>query len=65
MSDVAKAIAENTSHFVVPGMGLVDIRESSSLRWIDMIMPKQKEEPKEDNRSCKEIAEDMWARIRG
>lgn len=60
-------IADNTTHFVTP-KGMEDYGKTFKQRWIDLIAPKdnkQEEEQKEDDRPSEEIAEDIWARIRG
>ena len=66
ITDALKAIAENTSHYLIPGIGVVDHGTVLTARWTDATKQteKEEEEPEED-RSCGEIAHDMWQRIRG
>lgn len=62
VTDALKAIAENTTHFA--GLdGIVDYGTSLSMRWIDALEPQQ-QEVEEDDRSCTEIVDDIWERIR-
>lgn len=61
VTDVLKAIAENTTHYLGAD-GLFDYGTSINLRWIDALKP-QKEEPIDD-RPCTEIVHDIWERIR-
>ena len=63
MTDALKAIAENTTHFA--GLdGIVDYGTSLSMRWIDALEPQKEEAVEEDDRSCTEIVDDIWERIR-
>ena len=63
VTDALKAIAENTTHFA--GLdGIVDYGTSLSMRWIDALEPQKEEAVEEDDRSCTEIVDDMWERIR-
>lgn len=63
VTDALKAIAENSTHFIVPGHGAVDYGSFLQTRWIDAINPEPEPEP--DPRSCTEIATDIWKNIRG
>ena len=63
VTDALKAIAENTTHFA--GLdGIVDYGTSLSMRWIDALEPQKEEAVEEDDRSCTEIVDDIWERIR-
>ena len=66
ITDALKVIAENASKSVVPGIGVVDVGSTLTKRWIDMTKP-QKPEPKEpeDTRTCREITDGIWQRMRG
>lgn len=56
------AISSNTTHFM--GFeGIVDYGNTLTSRWIDIIEPKPIEPI--DDRPCEEIANDIFARIRG
>jgi hypothetical protein len=66
VTDVLKLIAENAQKAAVPGVGVIDVGATLSKRWIDLTQPeKQEPEKPEDTRSCREITDDIWARIRG
>ena len=66
VTDALKAITENTTHFLIPGVGAADYGTSLRMRYADLLDPTPKEpEAPEDTRSAKEIAADMWTRIRG
>ena len=55
ISDALKCIAENTMHFAGGS--------SMTKRWVDVVETKEPEP--EDPRPCKEIAADIFKRIRG
>lgn len=64
VTDALMAIAENTTHLV--GMdGVVDYGKSLQTRWIDMLDDTPIEPQETDDRPCEEIAQDIFARIRG
>ena len=65
ITDALKAIADNTTVFLVPGVGQIDCGTRILKRWIELEDNAKKEVKKEDPRSCGEIVEDMWKRIRG
>lgn len=70
ITDALKIIAENTSHFLLPGHGAIDYGSTLSKRWIELESPEEKEKltkpsAEEDTRSCTEFAADVWKRIRG
>jgi hypothetical protein len=59
-------IAENAQKAAVPGVGVIDVGATLTKRWIELMQPeKQEPEEPEDARSCREITDDIWARIRG
>ena len=63
VTDALKAIAENTTHFA--GLdGIVDYGTSLSMRWIDALEPQEEKIEEPDDRSCAEIVDDIWERIR-
>ena len=57
-------IAENTTHLIT-NQGVVDYGKCINKRWAELIDPPKQVEKEEDNRPSEEIAEDIWARIRG
>lgn len=70
LTDALKLIAENTSHYLVPGLGAFDYGSTMSKRWIEMELPEENKKrttprAEEDPRSCTEFAADVWKRIRG
>lgn len=67
VTDALKTIAENTSKAAIPGVGVVDFGTVLTKRWAELAEPEKqkKEEAPEDNRPAREIAVDIWARIRG
>ena len=69
ITDTLKAIADNTMQFIVPNVGAVEYGTKIQTRWIELertIPTREPEKEKvEDTRSCSEIANDMWTRIRG
>ena len=62
ITDVLKAIAENTTHYQ-GAEEMFDYGSSISMRWIDVIEP-QEEVKETDDRSCTDIVDDIWERIR-
>lgn len=66
ITDALKVIAENTSKTYDHGVGVVGIGSTLTKHWIDMTKP-QKPEPKEpeDTRTCREITDGIWERMRG
>ena len=62
VTDALKIIAENTTHYQ-GAEEMFDYGSTLNARWIDVLEP-QKEEPTDD-RSCEEIVDDIWERIRG
>jgi len=65
ITDALKVIVENTSKAPVLGVGIVDYGTILSNSWYDLIQPKEKEEIPKDTRSCQEITQDIFKRIRG
>ena len=71
VTDALKVIAENTSHFLIRGVGAVDYGVTMSKRWVEMELPQPEEKKptrpnaEDDPRPCWEIATEMWTRIRG
>ena len=63
IANALKAIADNTTHHIVPNYGLLDYGTMMKMEWTEDEIPK--EEEVEDTRSCSEIATSMWDRIRG
>lgn len=65
VTDALMIIAENTTHFV-GAKEMFDYGKSLNSRWVDLVKPQKKkpEEPKIDNRSAAEIAQDIWKRMR-
>lgn len=65
ITDALMIIAENTTHFV-GAKEMFDYGKSLNSRWVDLVKPQKKkpEEPKIDNRSAAEIAQDIWKRMR-
>lgn len=55
-------ISSNTSTYVIPGVGVVEY----GAKMNDWRGEKPSEPPEpEDDRPCREVVDDMWARIRG
>lgn len=65
VTDALKLIAENAQKAAVPGVGVIDTGATLTKRWIELVHPKPQQEEPEDTRSCREITDDIWARIRG
>ncbi len=71
VTDALKVVAENTSHYLLPGKGAVDYGSAMTKRWIELANPEllnskpKKPKAEDDNRPCEIIAIDMWKRIRG
>lgn len=63
IADAVMAIANNTSKHVGWG-GVVDMGYTMAERWSKLSESTQKQEQTEDNRSCKEIADSIWKRVR-
>lgn len=67
VTDALKAIAENSGRYIFRGLTEpIEYGASMGARWIDIGKePVRKKEEPEDNRTCAEIAGDIWSRIRG
>ena len=68
VTDALKAIAENGTRYVVPGVGLVEQGMAMSRRWLDLLEGKPEEKDVLEyvtEESCVEFATSMWDRIRG
>lgn len=70
ITDALQAICENTTHFV-GAKEMFDYGTSLKKRWAEMVeeargdkKPKKKK-AEDDTRSAQEIAQDMWAKIKG
>ena len=62
ISDALRAITNNHAQIAVEQRSYIMLQE----RWIDVVDSQKKpSEIKEDTRSCKEIVDDMWKRIKG
>lgn len=64
ITDTLMAIAENTTHFLGRN-DIIDYGKAMNKRWVEIIEPEVKEPEKIDDRPAKEIAADIWERIRG
>ena len=69
VADGLFAVAGNTIYKVTQ-KGVLEIGQKMSGRWAEAVGAAEKkaqetEKEQEDNRSCGEIAADMWARMRG
>ena len=68
ITDALQAIAENTTHFV-GAKEMFDYGTSLKKRWAEMVEEargdKKSKKKKDDTRSAQEIAQDMWAKIKG
>lgn len=64
VTDALMAISENSTH-LVGFEGVIDYGKSIHDRWIDIYEDRPIEPQEIDDRPCEEIAEDIWARIRG
>lgn len=67
VTEALKAITQNTSQAVIQGAGVVDYGTRLTKSWheiIDFDSQEKQEEP-EDTRSCREVTDDIWRRIRG
>lgn len=62
MTDALKVISENTAKSILSESGTIIAR-----RWVDIAFgtDSDSESKAEDPRSCKEIAQDIFSRIRG
>ena len=56
LTDALKLIAENTTHFLVPGVGPADYGSRIQQRWIELA------EHRQDERTGDEIAADIISR---
>lgn len=56
------SIASNSATYVLPGVGVVEYGVKMN-DWRGE-KPPEPSEP-EDDRSCREVVDDMWVRIRG
>jgi hypothetical protein len=66
LTDALKAIAENTSRYILPGLVEVNAGTVMAFRWAAPTQPeKPAEEKPEDERSCEEIVNGIWSRMRG
>lgn len=68
LTDALNAIAGNTTRYVVPGVGIVEQGEKMGARWIEIADGNSKPKPEkeqEDTRTAREIADGIWARMRG
>ena len=62
VSDALHAIVNNSAQVAVERRSYISLQK----RWIDVVdSQKKSSEIKEDTRSCKEIVDDMWKRIKG
>lgn len=67
VTDSLQSIVENTAlRFPFNAEPFIYGKEISA-RWLEMIEPKprKREKPKEDNRTCAEVASEIWSRMRG
>lgn len=67
VTDALKAIAENSARYIVRGVSEpIEFGATMRSRWADLgEEPVKKKDEPEDNRTCAEIAGDIWSRIRG
>ena len=66
-NQTGKAIAENSARYIVRGVSEpIEFGATMRSRWADLgEEPVKKKDEPEDNRTCAEIAGDIWSRIRG
>lgn len=64
VTDALMLITENTTHVATMG-GVVNCGKWLKDRWIDIINDTPIEPQETDDRPCEEIAQDIFARIRG
>lgn len=68
VTDALKAISENTTQIFIPGHGLEKAGANMTARWVELAKPakeKPEPEPEEDTRTAREIADDIWAHMKG
>lgn len=62
VTDALYALVDNSTHHLSIN-GVEDIGLTLNSKWLDILEPPTIAPP--DNRPCNEIAQDIWARIRG
>ena len=67
VTDSLQSIVENTALRFPFNAEPFKYGQEMSARWLEMVEPKprKREEPKEDNRTCAEVAAEIWSRMRG
>lgn len=61
VSDALRAITNNCAQVAVEQRSYISLQK----RWIEIIVPQEKPQEIDDPRTCEEITNDIWKRIRG
>lgn len=61
ISDALRAIVNNSAQVAVEQRFYISLQK----RWIEIITPQEKSQEIDDPRTCEEIVNDIWKRIRG